>query len=366
MTYSQAFLLRKLFIVVLWTLVLVGLSSIATLVFLAVFVSYPQFSGAQQPHALLQAIVSVNNAFFSFRDSGLWLPIIGLCAIVAAAGVWAQVLPGSDNAQIEEIIKKNISYVFMEPSDCKNCGTTVPDLYCPHCGQERVEAELLSFSHFTARTIPEIANVDRKFFRTMYELLTKPGFLTLEYIRGRRARHSFPAQIYFVCAALFFIVGTNLDFNVDVIIDRVPTFAAKVEQRAKQNNLTKKIIYEDINSQIENYIPIYTFIMVFAFAGILKLLFMKEEFVKHIIFSLHFIATFLLCWMVIILFSIPIPLLQKIDFIVILPSIFYLVYALRNVHPGSEIWKYSLAVVSFVVLFFIYTTFGILLSVILL
>jgi hypothetical protein len=53
--------------------------------------------------------------------------------------------------------------------------------------------------------VEEIASLQAKFktLRTLRGLLT-PGFLTAEYLAGRRQPHLSPFKVYLVCAAIFF------------------------------------------------------------------------------------------------------------------------------------------------------------------
>lgn len=89
--------------------------------------------------------------------------------------------------------------------NCLNCGTEIPDRYCPHCGQENIEPkETVGYliSHFFS----DITHYDSKFFITIRDLFFKPGFLTNEYLAGRRVRYLNPVRMYVFISAVFFIV----------------------------------------------------------------------------------------------------------------------------------------------------------------
>lgn len=57
-------------------------------------------------------------------------------------------------------------------------------------------------SHF----FEDITHFDGKFFKTIGLLATKPGFLSAEYVRGRRASYLDPVRMYVFTSALFFLV----------------------------------------------------------------------------------------------------------------------------------------------------------------
>lgn len=89
--------------------------------------------------------------------------------------------------------------------DCLNCGTTVQGKYCHNCGQENVVPHE-TFWHMVKHFLYDITHFDSKFFDSMKFLLLKPGFLPLEYIRGRRASYLNPVKKYVFTSAIFFLL----------------------------------------------------------------------------------------------------------------------------------------------------------------
>jgi Protein of unknown function (DUF3667) len=77
--------------------------------------------------------------------------------------------------------------------------------YCHICGQENVEIKE-SFWHLATHLIYDIMHFDSKFFDTLKYLLFRPGFLTKEYLRGRRASYLHPIRMYVFTSAIFFII----------------------------------------------------------------------------------------------------------------------------------------------------------------
>lgn len=88
---------------------------------------------------------------------------------------------------------------------CLNCGFHVEDRYCSHCGQENtVPAETLG--HLIGHFLSDITHYDSKFLTSLRDLLFKPGFLTLEYLNGRRNSYLNPIRMYIFISAIFFII----------------------------------------------------------------------------------------------------------------------------------------------------------------
>src|SRR5207245_1863262 len=91
------------------------------------------------------------------------------------------------------------------PSTCANCGATVTDKYCGRCGQ-RFEHKIHSVLHFTREATEDLTHADSRLWRTLFALLFKPGYLTREFLEGRRVRYLPPLRLYLVLSVLFFLV----------------------------------------------------------------------------------------------------------------------------------------------------------------
>ena len=97
--------------------------------------------------------------------------------------------------------------------NCLNCNTEVHGRFCHICGQENIEPKETVWglvSHF----FHDITHFDGKFFTSLKWLIVKPGFLSKEYIVGRRARHLNPIRMYVFTASLFFILFFSFFFDV--------------------------------------------------------------------------------------------------------------------------------------------------------
>jgi|SRR6185437_16717376 len=89
---------------------------------------------------------------------------------------------------------------------CANCGAPVTRHYCAECGQ-RVEHSLHSLWHFIGEVTEDLTHADSRVWRTMAALLLKPGFLTREFLDGRRVSYLPPLRLYLVLSVLYFLVA---------------------------------------------------------------------------------------------------------------------------------------------------------------
>ena len=90
-------------------------------------------------------------------------------------------------------------------TDCLNCGATVMGRYCHICGQENTIRHE-GFWHMVKHFFYDITHFDSKFFDTLKLLLFKPGFLSKEYVNGRRASYLHPVKMYVFTSAVFFLL----------------------------------------------------------------------------------------------------------------------------------------------------------------
>jgi Protein of unknown function (DUF3667) len=88
---------------------------------------------------------------------------------------------------------------------CLNCNAAINGRYCSVCGQENLEPQE-SVWHLFTHFFNDITHFDGKFFSSVKYILTKPGFLTSEYVAGRRMSYLNPVRFYVFTSFLFFLI----------------------------------------------------------------------------------------------------------------------------------------------------------------
>jgi len=101
---------------------------------------------------------------------------------------------------------------------CANCGAPAPDAFCPACGQATRE-RLPTFRQFMREATGRYIAYDGKFWKTLAGLLVRPGFLTREYLAGRRYRYIGPARLFLVSSLLLFATLKFATDSVDLEFD---------------------------------------------------------------------------------------------------------------------------------------------------
>jgi hypothetical protein len=109
---------------------------------------------------------------------------------------------------------------------CANCGAAVTrGAYCSACGQ-RIRNHSLSMKEFLGEAAEVLTHADSRLWRTFVPLILRPGFLTQEFLRGRRTSYLPPVRLYLVLSVLFFLV-ISLTAKVPTITGMSPDTASK-------------------------------------------------------------------------------------------------------------------------------------------
>jgi hypothetical protein len=109
---------------------------------------------------------------------------------------------------------------------CLNCHAPIETRFCGECGQEN-EPAAPSFAALIADLWQEFLQLDGKVLKTLCYLIARPGYLSLEYVSGRRIRYVSPFRLYFWATALFVL----LFYKLNVIdTEELQRKTAKVEQ----------------------------------------------------------------------------------------------------------------------------------------
>lgn len=147
-------------------------------------------------------------------------------------------------------------------SDCKNCSLALPEAakYCPACGQSVLTLQR-PWTEVIRELLEELLDIDGRMFVSAQLLMTRPGLLAREYIRGRRKTYTPPLRMYLVISLAFFFVLPS-------IIPEVPG------QEAAQG------FSVDLYSR-------GMFILLPIHALLLKLFYRETFFLSHLIFTVY-------------------------------------------------------------------------------
>lgn len=263
-------------------------------------------------------------------------------------------------------------------SDCLNCGTIVAGKFCQQCGQENIEVKE-SFIQIVYHFIEDITHFDGKLIKTLKYLITKPGFLTKEYVTGKRASYIHPIRMYLFISAIFFLFifsGEQKIVDVDTkqsnsskivfgdstygTIGAYDSAQSKLPKQKKDKWLTSKLIKQQIlinnkygNDQnkildavLENFKHNFSKILYLSlpiFAFFLWVLYKSNKsyyFADHMIFSIHLYCAYFIIIFIFTLLEIIVkfftPSTGILDFIYFVSLLFYFYKAVRNYYGQSR------------------------------
>ncbi|MBS1771248.1 MAG: DUF3667 domain-containing protein [Bacteroidetes bacterium] len=102
---------------------------------------------------------------------------------------------------------------------CKNCGSVLDGKFCKNCGQKVIEHKETIW-HAVTHFVSDIFHYDGRFIRTLKLLLTRPGFLSLEYKNGAREKYVDPFRLYLFMSALAVVVFVNIESPQETVTRR--------------------------------------------------------------------------------------------------------------------------------------------------
>ena len=129
---------------------------------------------------------------------------------------------------------------------CENCGLTVAERFCTHCGQENVETRQ-TFGHLVRHFMEDLTHYESNVWKTVKYLLFRPAYLTKSYLSGKRMTYVPPVKLYiFISFIAFFLPGILPDLNKthkdkDIIHNtRITSDGLEAEPNADELNATPK------------------------------------------------------------------------------------------------------------------------------
>lgn len=226
---------------------------------------------------------------------------------------------------------------------CQNCDSRLTGPYCSVCGQRDIDYSG-SFWHILEDALEGALHFDGKFFKSATFIFTRPGFLTKEFIAGRRSRYMHPIRMYVFASFLFFTVSvltsrthpledgrasvSKTDHSIDASTRKLSDAKGSANGKAALNVAADTVVQgktdehswldarlqvkvdprdkvngKELSEEFWHLMP-ETLILCLPFlALVLKLVYMKSKraYFDHLIFALHIQAfaflSFILIWL---------------------------------------------------------------------
>ncbi|MCC6279591.1 MAG: DUF3667 domain-containing protein [Saprospiraceae bacterium] len=194
---------------------------------------------------------------------------------------------------------------------CPSCGAKRKGDYCRKCGEKRIIPERdFSIRKFLNQTLWHYAHFDSKLLKSIWLLFSKPGFLTAEWIAGRRVGYMKPIQMFLVASVLFyfFLPTTTAHFTGpwDMIEgykkhDHFQNifqydFEKAFAEKAAQYNVSEEQLAKEFVALAAVRSKTWLFVLIPVWGACIFLFFRRKIpwLVPHLVFAMHALTFYIL------------------------------------------------------------------------
>lgn len=213
-----------------------------------------------------------------------------------------------------QVRPREVAPMSQEEHECLNCHDHYTGGYCPRCGQPATTTRF-SWKVAVASFVDAYGLGERGMFRTMGNLILRPGYLILDYLRGMRASYFAPFKMYFLLFAVSLLVthglnikGENFSFSDDFesavqeVKEEEQAEAAQVveidlsegdEKENPDSNRIKEILYGVFDKAAlfaKNYPAINILLLLVMMSGILFFFFRRSPNIPDLRYSEFFVT----------------------------------------------------------------------------
>ncbi|HZI55512.1 MAG TPA: DUF3667 domain-containing protein [Verrucomicrobiae bacterium] len=183
-----------------------------------------------------------------------------------------------------------------QTSACAACGEAITQEFCPACGEQKFDRHSFSIRHFTHHSLHELFHLDSKILRTLRYLLTRPAFVTAEYLAGKKSRYVNPLRLYVLSFALATLLTSTyhpaLDFGRALEQDKTGSFKKMLEKFAGRKGISSEVLVEHLNERLHFYYEGSKVLNALAMTCLLAICYRKRKwyFGEHAVTALYFLS----------------------------------------------------------------------------
>lgn len=187
---------------------------------------------------------------------------------------------------------------------CPSCHRLVSTPHCPECGERRLHPRELTLRGLSDQVFEAFTNIDGRLLRSFRFLVSRPGFLTLSFLQGRRKPFVGPVALFLVANVLFFAAesvtgATILSTPLEGHLRRQPWSELAqplVASRLAALHTTADLFAPRFDTAIALHARSLILLMALAFAVLPAIAYRGSHrpVAGHVVFSLHLYAFLLL------------------------------------------------------------------------
>ncbi len=178
---------------------------------------------------------------------------------------------------------------------CPSCGAALAGDWCHACGERRLREDQFSVRHFFREVGTEVFDLDGRALRSLRLLVTRPGFLTLEVLQGRRRLYLGAFKMYLAVFAALMLLAPLMEQPAEgqktgALAARLTQLSHRIAVNRGVSDVEAERAFLAASLQHESWVSI---IIPLVFAALLFGLFRRRRawFGEHLLFATHF-ATF--------------------------------------------------------------------------
>jgi Protein of unknown function (DUF3667) len=219
---------------------------------------------------------------------------------------------------------------------CHNCGATLIGRFCASCGQEALPLNP-TVRDLARDAAHELLNVDARIVQSVRRLFCSPGFLTREYIEGRRVSWLPPLRLYLLFSVAYFALATFGDLDVRVTGQTDAETVAAVQNLGFANEQEMRAALSHAQAV---WRPRVMFVLVPLFAWFVHLVRRKSgrAYPQHLLFALHAHAAYFgaRALSAATRLAVPAPAASALDAVCVVYGIVYVVIGLEVAYGGTR------------------------------
>jgi hypothetical protein len=194
---------------------------------------------------------------------------------------------------------------------CPSCGAEAAGQFCATCGERKLGTEDRSLRHYLDVVVDFLTHFDSKGYRSLWYLVTKPGFLSEEQLRGSRVRYAKPLSLFISINVAYFLSAALLDahtFTTPLSVQlKMNDYYADFASRKVESRLhAESIPFEAFEAKYNEKAGVFSKTMIFLFIPIYAIIFhglflrRRRYFVEHAVIATHLWAFILLLLAVVV------------------------------------------------------------------
>jgi hypothetical protein len=194
---------------------------------------------------------------------------------------------------------------------CPSCGAKRKGNYCRKCGEKKIIPERdFGIRKFMSQILWHFTHMDSKLLKTVRLLFFKPGFLTNEWIAGRRVGYMKPLQLFVMASVLFyfFLPSTNAHFTAPQDLmrgfeehDRLANlfqydFGKAFAEKQTALQVSDQVLSAEVQEAAAQRSKTWLFLLIPLWGSILFLFFKRQMpwLAPHLIFAMHALTFYIL------------------------------------------------------------------------